>query len=106
MKRAKEESEIAGLKLNILKKIMAFSPITSLQINVENMETVTDFIFLSSKITADSDCRHEIKRCLLLERKGTTNLDRILKISAITLLTKVCLDKGMVFPVVMYGTES
>ena len=105
--KVKEESEKAGLKVNIQKtKIMASGHIISWQKDGETRETVTDFISLVSKITADSDCRHEIKRCLLLERKGTTNLDRILKISAITLLTKVCLDKGMVFPVVMYGTES
>ena len=86
--KVKEESEKVGLNLNIQKtKIVASGPITSWQIDGETMETVIDFIFLGSKITADSDCRHEIKRCLLLERKGTTNLDSILKISAITLLT-------------------
>ena len=86
--KVKEESEKAGLKFNIQKtKIMASSPIISWEIDGEAMETVADFIFLGSQITADSDCRHEIKRCLLLERKGTTNLDSILKISAITLLT-------------------
>ena len=103
----KEESEKAGLKLNIhKKKIMAFSPITSWQIDGETMETVTDFIFLDSKITEDGDCSHEIRRCLLLGRKAMTNLDSMLKSRDITLLTKVCLVKAMVFPVVMYGCES
>ena len=103
----KEESEKAGLKLNIQKvKIMASNPITSWQIDVETMETVRDFIFLGSKITADSDCSHEIKRHLLLGRKVMTNLDSILKSRDITLPTKVCLVKAMVFPVVMYGCES
>ena len=98
------ESEKAGLKLNIQKtKIMASGPITSWQIDGE---TVTEFIFLGSKITADSDCSHEIKRCLLLGRKAITNLDSILKSKDITLPTKVCLVKAMVFPVVMYGCES
>ena len=87
-------------------KIMASSPITSWQIDGETVETVTDFIFLSSKITADGDCSHEIKRCLLLGRKVMTNLDSILKSRDITLPTKVCLVKAMVFPVVMYGCES
>ena len=100
----KEESEKVGLKLNIQKtKIMAFSPITSWQIDGETMETVTEFIFLGSKITADGDCSHEIKRCLLLGRKARTNPDSILKSRDITLPTKVRLVKSMVFPVVMYG---
>ena len=104
--RVKKESEKAGLKLNIQKmKIMASSPITSRQINGETMETVTDFIFLGSKITADGDCSHEIKRCLLLGRKAMTNLDTVLKNRDVTLLTKVCLVKAMVFPVAMYGCE-
>ena len=102
----KEESEKTGLKHNIHKmKIMAPNPITSWQIDGETMETVRDFIFLGSKITADGDCSHEIKRCLLLERKAMTNLDSILKSRDITLSTKVCLVKAMVFPVVMYGCE-
>ena len=105
--KVKEESEKAGLKLNIQKtKIMASSPITSLQIYGETMETVRDFIFLGSKITADGDCSHEIKRHLLLGRKAMTNLDSILKSRDIALPTKVCLIKAMVFPVVMYGCES
>ena len=105
--KVKEKSENAGLKLNIQKtKIMASGPITSWQIDGETMETVTDFIFLGSKITADGDCIHEIKRCLLLGRKVITNLDSILKIRDITLLTKVHLVKAMVFPVVMSGCES
>ena len=87
-------------------KIMACGPITSWQIDGETMETETDFSFLSSKITADGDCSHEIKRCLLLGRKAMTNLDSILKSRDITLPTKVCPVKGMVFPVVMYGCES
>ena len=96
--KVKEESEKAGLKLNMQKmKIMASSPITSQQINGETMETVTDFIFLGSKIIADGDCRHEIKRCLLLGRKVMTKLDSILKCGDITLLTKVRLVKAMVF---------
>ena len=99
----KKESEKAGLKLNIQKtKIVASSPITSRQIDGETMETVTDFIFLGSKITADGDCSHEIKRRLLLGRKAMTNLDSILKSRDITLLTKVYPVKAMVFPVVMY----
>ena len=103
----KEESEKVGLKLNIQKtKIMASSPITSWQIGGETMETVTDFIFLGSKVTADGDCSHEIIRCLLLGRKAVTNLDGTLKSRDITLPTKVCLVKAMVFPVVMYGCES
>ena len=105
--KMKEETEEAGLKLNIQKtKIMASGPITSWQIDGETMETVRDFIFLGSKITADSDCSHEIKRCLLLGRKAMTNLDRIFKSRDITLLSKVHLVKAMVFPVVMYGCES
>ena len=104
--KVKEESGKAGLKLSIQKtKIMASSPITSWQIDGETMESVTDFIFLGSKITADGDCSHEIKRRLLLGRKAMTNLDSILKSRDITLLTKVCLVKAMVFPVVMYGCE-
>ena len=105
--KVKEESEKNGLKLNIQEtKIMASSPITSWQIGGETMETVTDFIFLSSKITADGDCSHEIKRCLLLGRKVTANLESILKSRDITLPTKIHLVKAMVFPVVMYGCES
>ena len=107
LKKVKEESEKAGLKLNIQKlKIMASSPITSWQIDGETMETVIDFIFLGSKITADGDCSHEIKRCLLLGRKVITNLGSILKRRNITLPTKVHLVKAMVFPVVMYGYAS
>ena len=103
----KEESEKADLKLNIQKtKIMASGPITSRQIDGETMETVTDFILEGSKITADGDCSHEIKICLLLGRKVMTNLDSILKSRDITLPTKVCLVKAMVFPVVMYGCET
>ena len=98
---------LVGLKLNIQKtKVMTSGPITSWQINGETVETVSDFIFLGSKITADGDGSHEIKRCLLLERKVMTNLDSILKSRDITLPTKVCLVKAMVFPVVMYGCES
>ena len=105
--KVKEESEKVGLKLNIQKmKMMASSPITSWQIDGDTMETVTDFIFLGSKITADGDCNHEIKRCLLLGRKTMTNLDSLLKSRDITLLTKVCLVKATVFPVVMYRCES
>ena len=105
--KVKEESEKAGLKLNIQKmKIMASGPITSWQIDRETVETVSDFIFLGFKITADGDCSHEIKRHLLLERKVMTNLDSILKSRDITLSIKVCLVKAMVFPVVMYGCES
>ena len=101
--KVKEESEKVGLKLNIQKtKIMASGPITSWQINGETVETVTDFIFGGSQITADGDCSHEIKRCLLLRRKGMTNLDSILQSWGITLPTKVHLVKTMVFPVVMY----
>ena len=103
----KEESEKVGLKLNIQKtKIMASGPITSWQIDRETMETVRDFIFLGSRITADGDCSHKIKRCLLFETKAMTNLDSILKSRDITLPTKVHLVKAMVFPVVMYGCES
>ena len=105
--KVKEESGKASLKLNIQKtKIMASGPITSWQIDGETMETVTAFISLGSKITADGDCSHEIKRCLLLERKAITNLDTILKSSDITLPTKVHLVKAIVFLVVMYGCES
>ena len=105
--KVKEESEKVDLQLNIQKtKIMASGPITSWQIDGETKKTVTDFIFLGSKITADGDCRHEIKRHLLFGRKVMTNLDSILKGRDITLPTKVCLVKAMVFPVVMYGCES
>ena len=105
--KVKEESEKVGLKLNIQKtKIMASGPITSWQIDGETAETVADFIFLSSKIAADGDCSHEIKRCLLLGRKVMTNLDSIIKSRDITWPTKVHLVKAMVFPVVMYGFES
>ena len=105
--KVKEESEKVGLKLNIQKmKIMASSPLTSWQIDGETMETVTDFIFLGSKTTADSDCSHEIKRRLLLGRKVMTNLDGILKSIDITLPAMICLVKAMVFPVVMCGCES
>ena len=104
--KVKEESEKADLKFNIKKtKIMASGPITSWQIDGETMETVRDFIFLGSKITADGDCSHKIKRRLLHGRKTMTNLDRILKSRNIALLTKVFLVKAMVFPVVMYGCE-
>ena len=106
--KVKEESEKVGLKFNIQKtKIMASGPITSWQIDGETMETETDFIFLGSKITAYGDCRHEIKRCLLLGRKVMTNLDSIIKSRDITLLSKVCLVKAMVFSVVVftYGCE-
>ena len=105
--KVKEESEEAGLKFKIQKmKIIASSPITSWQIDRETMETVTDFIFLASKITADGDCSHEIKRHLLLGRKAMTNQDSILKGKDITMLTKVCVVKSMVFLVVMCGCES
>ena len=104
--KEKEESEKPGLKLNIQKtKIMASSPIISWQIDGETTETVRDFISLGSKITADGDCSHEIKRCLLLGRKAMTSLDSILKSRGITLPTKVLIVKAMVFPVVMYGCE-
>ena len=105
--KVKEESEKVDLKLIIQKmKIMTSSPITSWQIDGETMETVTDFIFLGSKITADGECRHEIERCLLLGRKAMKNLDSILKSRDIPLTTKVHLVKAMAFPVVMYGCES
>ena len=103
--KMKEESEKDGLKLNIQKTIMVSSPITSWQIDGERVET-GQTIFLGSKITADGDCSHEIKRCLLLGRKVMTNLDSLLQSRDITLPTKVCLVKAMVFPVVMYGCES
>ena len=104
---SEKESEKVGLKLNIQKtKIMASGPITSWEIDGETIETVTDFIFLGSKITADGDCSHEIKRHLILGRKAMINLDSILKSRDITLLTKICLGKAMVFPVVLYGCES
>ena len=107
MIKVKEKSEKAGLKLSIQKtKMMASGPITSWPIDRETMETVRDFILGGSKITADGDCRHEIKRHLLLGRKAMTNLDSVLKSRDITLLTKVRLVKAMVFPVVMYGFES
>ena len=105
--KVKEESEKVGLKLNIQKtKIMASGPITSWQIDGETMETVRDFILGGSQITADGDCSHEIKRCLLLGRKAMTNLDSILESRGITLPTKVCVVKTMVFPLVMYGYEA
>ena len=105
--KVKEESEKVGLKLSIQKtKIMASSPITSWQMDRKTMKTVMDFIFLGPQITADGDCIHEIKRCLLLGRKVMTNLDTILKSRDIALSTKVCLIKAMVFPVVMYGCEN
>ena len=105
--KVKEKSEKAGLKLNIQKtKIMAAGPITLWQIDGEIMETVTDLIWGGSKINADDDCSHEIKRCLLLGRKAMTNLDSILKSKDVTLPTKVCLVKAIIFPVVMYGCES
>ena len=105
--KVKKENEKFGLKLNIQKtKIMASSPITSWQVDAETVETVTDFIWGGSKITADGDCSHELKRCLLLGRKVMTSLDSLLKSRDITLPTKVHLVKAMVFPVVMYGCES
>ena len=105
--KVKEESEKAGLKLNFQKtKIKTSCPITSWQIVGETMETVGDFTFLGSKIIADGDCSHEIKRLLLLGRKAVTDIDSILKSGNITLLTNICLDKAMVFPVVMYGCKS
>ena len=105
--KVKEESEKDDLKFNIQKtKIMASGPITSWQIDRETVETVIDFIFLGSKITADGDCSHEIKRCLLLGRKAMTHIDSVLKSRDIIFPTKVCLVKAMVFPVVMYGCES
>ena len=104
--KVKKESEKVGLKLNIQKtKIMSSGPITSWQIDGEVVERVSDFIFLGSKITADSDCSHEIKRCLFLGKKSMINLDSILKVRDITLPTKVCIAKAMVFPVVMYRCE-
>ena len=104
--KVKDKSEKTGLKFNIQKpKIMASSPITSWQVDGDTMETVTDFIFLGSKITIDGDCNHVIKRCLLFERKAMTNLDSILKSRDITLLANVHLVKAMVFPVGMYGCE-
>ena len=105
--KVKEESEKVGLKLNIQKaKMMASGPITLWQIEGETVEAVTDFLFRGSKITADGDCSHEIKRCFLLGRKVMTNLESIFKSRDITLPTKVCLVKAMVFPVVMYECES
>ena len=105
--KVKEKSEKAGLKLNIQKtKIMASGPIPSWQINGKTVETVRDFTFLGSKITADGDCNHEIKRCLILGKKAMTNLDSMLKSRHITLPTKVYLVKAMVFPVVIYGCKS
>ena len=105
--KVKEESEKVGLKLNIQKmKLMASGPIISWQVDEETMATVTDLIFLGSQITADGDCSHEIKGCLLPGRKAMTNKDNILKSRGITLLTKVCLVKAIVFSVVMYGCES
>ena len=105
--KVKEESEKAGLKLNFQKtKIMASCPITSWQIKVEKVEAVTDFLFLGSQTTAEGDCSHEIKRCLLLERKAMTNLDNMLKSRDITLPTKVHIVKSKIFPVVMYRSES
>ena len=105
--KVEEENEKVGSKLSIQKtKIMASGPITSWQIDGETMEAVTNFIFSDSKITVDSDCSHEIKRCLLLGRKAMTNLDNVLKSRDITLLTKVGIVKAMVFPVVIYGCES
>ena len=104
--KLKEESEKAGLKLNIqIAKIMASGPITSWQIDGKKVKTMIDFIFLGSKITADSDCSHKIKRWLVLRRKIMTNLDSILKSRDITLLTKVCIVKAMIFPIVVYGRE-
>ena len=104
--KVKEGSEKVGLKLSVQKtKIMASGPITSWQLDEETMETVRDFIFLGSQITADGDCSHEIKRCLLLERKAMTNLDNILKNRDVTLPTKVHLVKSMLFPVLMYGCK-
>ena len=105
--KVKEESEKVGLKLNVQKmKIMASGPITPWKIDGETVETVSDFIFLGSKITADGDCSHEIKRRLLLGRKVMTNLDSLLKTRDITLPTEICLVKAMVFPIVMYGCDS
>ena len=107
MIKVKEESRKASLKLNIQEpKVMASGPIISWQTDWEKMETVTDFIFFGSKITADGDCSHDIKRCLLLGRKAMTNLNSVLKSRDITLPTKVCIVQPMVFPVVLYGRES
>ena len=107
MMKVKEESEKVGLKLSIQKtKIIASSPITSWQIDGEAMGTVRNFIFLGSRITADGDCSHEIKRCLFLGRKAMANLDSVLKSRDTTLPTKVCIVKAMIFPVVIYGCES
>ena len=107
LRKVKEESEKVGLKLNIQKtKVMGSGPITSWQIDGEKVETVTDFLFLGSKITADIDCNHEIRRRLLLGRKAMRNLDSVLKSRDIALRTKVCIVKAMVFPVVMYKCES
>ena len=106
LKKMKEDSEKVGLKLNIQKTIMASGPITSWQIDGGTMETVRHFILVGSKITADGDCSHEINRGLLLRRKAVTNIDTIFKSRDITLPTKICLVKAMVFPVVMYGCES
>ena len=104
--KVKKESEKVGLKLNIQKtKIMASGPIISWEIDEETVETVSDFYFLGSKITADGDCSHEIKRCLLLGKKALTNMDSVLKSRVITLPAKVCIVKAMGFPVVMYGCE-
>ena len=104
--KVKVESEKVSLKINIQKTKMASGPITSWEVDGETVETVADFIFLGSKITADGDCSHEIKRCLLLGKKVMTDLDSILKSRGITLPTKVCLVEALVFPVVMYGCES
>ena len=105
--KVKEQREKVGLKLNIQKsKIIASGPIPSWQINGKTVETVRDFTFLGSKITADGDCNHEIKRCLILGKKAMTNLDSMLKSRDITLPKKVCLVKGLIFPVVMYGCAS
>ena len=105
--KVKEDSEKTGLKLNVQKvKIMASGPITSWQMDGETMETVTDFIFLGSKITADGDCSHEIKSCLFLGRKAMINLDSVLKSRDITFLIKICVIKAMDFPVAMYGYET
>ena len=105
--KVKQESEKVGIKPNIQKtKIMASGPFTSWQIDGETMETVTDFIFLDAKFTADSDCSHEIRRRLFLGRKARTELDRVIKIRDISLPTKICIIKAIVFPVVMYGCES
>ena len=107
MMKVKEESKKAGLKLNIQKtKVMAFGPITSWQIDEEKVETVSDFIFLGSKITVYGDCSHKVKRHLLLGSKAMTNLESVLKSRDITLQTKVCLVKAMAFPLVIYGCES